>query len=214
MNKKVSQSQLKTPPQKKYSYLAQKHQRHSSLSYGDPQNNGLSESMNQTLNYSPESENSPARRRAMMMGSDHKNIRASGHSEIMKKLVNQKSINDSMRHDEQSALEDEMRNEDIPSQLRRVQDNLNHIQSNQSYRTIQPLEHVPVIKYSSFVEVVSQLREIIHKLQLQDAVHRQELKKLKKQNSSLKENVTTLEAKVQDLEKARQLVFILLMKAL
>ena len=100
-----------------------------------------------------------------------------------------------------------VRNEDIPAQMRRIQDNLNYIHSNQSFHTVQPPENVPVIKYTSFVEVVSQLREIIHKLQLQDAVHRQELKKLKKHNSSLKENVASLEVKVQELEKARQIVF-------
>ena len=96
----------------------------------------------------------------------------------------------------------------------RIQDNLNYIHSNQTIHSIQPAENVPVIKYSSFVEVVSQLREIIHKLQRQDAVHRQELKKLKTQNSSLKENITNLETKIQELEKARQIVLIIAKKLL
>jgi len=65
---------------------------------------------------------------------------------------------------------------------------------------------MPPVKYAYFVEVVSQLREIIHKLQKQDGVQRQELLKARKLNENLKIKIFELEEKVAELEKARKQV--------
>lgn len=62
------------------------------------------------------------------------------------------------------------------------------------------------VKFSNYIEVVGQLREIIHKLQLKDAIQRQEITKLKRANEKIKREAEELEAKVQKLELARQMV--------
>jgi len=65
---------------------------------------------------------------------------------------------------------------------------------------------MPPVSYAYFVDVVSQLREVIHKLQKQDGVQRQELLKSKKLNENMKIKIFELEEKVAELERARQQV--------
>ena len=117
MHKKGSPIQNKTPPQKKYSYLNQRHQRHSSLSFVNPQNNGVSDSMNQTLDYSRESEQSPARRYLMeyeqrssnkSAKTKKKNVENSASkSEIVRRLVNRQNSNDSIRKEAERVQDEE-----------------------------------------------------------------------------------------------------------
>ncbi len=117
MYKKGSPVQNKTPPQNKYSYLNQRHQRHSSLSFVQPQNNGVSDSMNQTLDYSRESEQSPARR--YLMDYEQRNSSQSGKakkkkmensaskSEIVRKLVNRQNSDGSIRREAERVQDEE-----------------------------------------------------------------------------------------------------------
>ena len=62
------------------------------------------------------------------------------------------------------------------------------------------------IKYANYFDIIAQLREIIHKLQLKDAIQRQENSKLKRQNDNIKKEAHKLEEKIYKLEKARKIV--------
>lgn len=53
---------------------------------------------------------------------------------------------------------------------------------------------------------IHELREKIHKLQLKDAIQRQEISKLKRQNEQINKDVTDLEHKVMKLEQSRKTV--------
>ena len=67
-------------------------------------------------------------------------------------------------------------------------------------------EKMPAIKYTNYIDIVAQLREIIHKLQLKDAIQRQEISKLKKKNGNIRKDAQNLEGKIHKLEKARHIV--------
>ena len=119
MYKKGSPIQNKTPPpsQNKYSYLNQRHQRHSSLSFSNPSNNGIADPINQTLDYSRESEQSPARRYLMDYERSSSNKSGKGKkknmensaskSEIVRRLVNRQNSNDSIRKEVERVQDEE-----------------------------------------------------------------------------------------------------------
>ena len=73
-------------------------------------------------------------------------------------------------------------------------------------------EKMPAIKYTNYIDIVAQLREIIHKLQLKDAIQRQEISKLKKKNGNIRKDAQNLEGKIHKLEKARHIVNIFFKK--
>ena len=67
---------------------------------------------------------------------------------------------------------------------------------------------MPAIKYSDYIDIIAQLREIIHKLQMKDAIYRHEISKLKRHNDNIKKEAQINEEKIHKLEKARKIVTI------
>lgn len=61
---------------------------------------------------------------------------------------------------------------------------------------------------SSDIETIKRLKEMIYKLQLKDAIQRQEISKLKKTNEKIRSDSHVLADKVESLERTQGVVYI------
>ena len=68
---------------------------------------------------------------------------------------------------------------------------------------LQPNATLQSMGYNNYMEVITQLREIVHKLQLRDATQRTDISRLKKVIHQLRYEKAELEAKVAQLEELR-----------
>jgi len=84
--------------------------------------------------------------------------------------------------------------------------NVNNENNEQSPIKYNPTNPLANLAHFTQAEVINQLKENLHKLQLKDAVQRLENAKLRKLNSQLKQENETLKDQVDKLEAARQMV--------